>query len=77
LSNFIYAHPAADSNTPKIFLIVRLREVVVNGWTITSAGLYGTDYLFRAGVTKLGLGANIGQEAIYPPAFTDIEGKTT
>ena len=38
-------------------------------------GLYGTDYLFRAGVTKLGLGANIGQEAIYPPAFTDIEGK--
>ena len=48
---------------------------LVNGWTIASAGLYGTDYLFRAGVTKLGLGANIGQEAIYPPAFTDIEGK--
>lgn len=47
----------------------------VNGWGITSTGLYGTDYLFRAGVTKLGLGANIGQEAIYPPAFTDIEGK--
>jgi hypothetical protein len=48
---------------------------VVNGWGITSTGLYGTDYLFRAGVTKLGLGANLGQEAIYPPAFTDIEGK--
>lgn len=26
-------------------------------------------------MTTLGLGANIGQEAIYPPAFTDIEGK--
>jgi DNA sulfur modification protein DndE len=47
----------------------------INGWRVTSAGLYGTDYLFRAAVTKLGLGANIGQEAIYPPAFTDSEGR--
>jgi hypothetical protein len=46
----------------------------VNGWRITSTGVYGTDYLFRAAITKLGLGANIGQEALYPPAFTDIEG---
>lgn len=45
-----------------------------NGWRITSTGVYGTDYLFRAAVAKLGLGANIGQEAIYPPAFTDSQG---
>lgn len=45
-----------------------------NGWRVTSTGVYGTDYLFRAAVTKLGLGANIGQEAIYPPAFTDSQG---
>jgi DNA sulfur modification protein DndE len=47
----------------------------INGWRVTSTGLYGTDYLFRAAVAKLGLGANIGQEAIYPPAFTDSEGR--
>lgn len=48
----------------------------INGWRVTSTGLYGTDYLFRAAVAKLGLGANIGQEAIYPPAFTDSEGRS-
>ena len=48
---------------------------VVNGWRIMNAGEYGTDYLVRAAVTKLGIGANMGQEALYPPAFTDIEGK--
>src|SRR5215207_2518320 len=47
----------------------------VNGWRVSPAGLYGLDYLFRAAVTKLGLGANIAQEALYPPAFTDSEGK--
>lgn len=47
----------------------------VNGWRVSPAGLYGPDYLFRAAVTKLGIGANIAQEALYPPAFTDIEGK--
>ena len=47
----------------------------VNGWRVTPAGVYGVDYLFRAAVTKLGIGANIAQEALYPPAFTDSEGK--
>jgi hypothetical protein len=47
----------------------------VNGWRVSPAGLYGLDYLFRAAVTKLGLGANIAQEALYPPAFTDSQGK--
>jgi hypothetical protein len=45
----------------------------VNGWRVSPAGLYGLDYLFRAAITKLGLGANIAQEALYPPAFTDSE----
>ncbi len=48
----------------------------VNGWLVNAqAGVYGTDYLFRAAVTKLGLGANIAQEALYPATFTDNEGK--
>ena len=48
----------------------------VNGWLSNAqTGVYGTDYLFRAAVTQLGLGANIGQEAFYPVTFTDSEGK--
>jgi hypothetical protein len=48
---------------------------VVNGWLVNpQLGVYGTDYLLRAAVTQLGLGANIAQEALYPTTFTDIEG---
>jgi len=50
---------------------------VVNGWlTNAQAGVFGTDYLFRAADTQYGLGANIAQEAFYPLAFTDSQGKT-
>jgi hypothetical protein len=54
--------------------LASVREVI-NGWGVKSTGLYGTDYLFRAAVAKHGLGANIGQEAIYTPTFTDSKGK--
>jgi hypothetical protein len=48
----------------------------VNVWLVNAlTGVYGTDYLFRAAITKLGLGANIAQEALYPATFTDNEGK--
>ena len=48
----------------------------VNGWLVdAAAGVYGTDYLFRAAITQYGLGANIAQEALYPFTFTDLEGK--
>jgi hypothetical protein len=47
----------------------------VNGWHVNAqTGVYGTDYLFRAAVTQLGLGANIAQEALYPTALTDAQG---
>ena len=47
-----------------------------NGWLVnTAAGVYGTNYLFRAAVTQFGLGANIAQEALYPATFTDSTGK--
>jgi hypothetical protein len=47
-----------------------------NGWLVnTAAGVYGTNYLFRAAVTQFGLGANIAQEALYPTTFTDNIGK--
>ena len=38
-----------------------------NGWTFTTeAGVYGTDYIQRALLTAIGLGANRPQDAIYP-----------
>ncbi|PNG24725.1 hypothetical protein CR492_17135 [Methylocella silvestris] len=39
----------------------------VNGWGFTTkTGLYGTNYLQRALVTAIGLGANRPQDAVYP-----------
>jgi len=47
-----------------------------NGWIYTTkAGVYGTEYLQRAFVTAIGLGANRPQDAIYPTSEADAEGK--
>ena len=47
-----------------------------NGWTFTTkTGLYGTDYLQRALVTAIGLGANRPQDAVYPTSEVDAEGR--
>jgi hypothetical protein len=48
----------------------------INGWMFsTKMGLYGTDYLNRAMVTAIGLGANRPQDAIYPTSDADPDGK--
>ena len=45
-----------------------------NGWTFTTkTGLYGTDYLMRALVTAIGLGANRQQDAVYPTSPKDAD----
>lgn len=42
------------------------------GWAYTTrTGLYGDDYLMRALVTAIGLGANRPQDAIYPTSMRD------
>jgi hypothetical protein len=48
-----------------------------NGWNITrdSIGNYGTNYNFRAAVTKVGLGALPPVEAIYANASVDFKGQ--
>ena len=47
-----------------------------NGWIFTTkTGLYGTDYLQRALVTAIGLGANRPQDAVYPTSEADADGK--
>ena len=47
-----------------------------NGWIYTTkTGVYGTDYLQRALITAVGLGANRPQDAIYPTSEVDAAGK--
>ncbi|MBB3589907.1 hypothetical protein FHX08_000251 [Rhizobium sp. BK529] len=48
----------------------------INGWAFTTkTGLYGTDYLMRALVTAIGLGANRPQDAVYPTSQKDAHGR--
>ena len=48
----------------------------INGWMFdTATGVYGTDYLNRAFVTAIGLGANRVQDAVYPTSQKDAEGR--
>ena len=47
-----------------------------NGWVFTTkTGVYTTDYLDRALVTAIGLGANRPQDAVYPTSEVDAKGK--
>lgn len=47
----------------------------VNGWMfMTQTGLYGTDYVQRALITAIGLGANRPQDAIYPTGGKATDG---
>ena len=52
------------------------RSTLQNGWLFTTkTGLYGTNYLQRALVTAIGLGANRPQDAVYPTSEADADGK--
>ena len=47
-----------------------------SGWGFTTkTGIYGTDYLMRALVTAIGLGANRPQDAVYPTSLKDADGR--
>jgi hypothetical protein len=47
----------------------------INGWGFTTkTGIYGADYLMRAVVTAIGLGANRPQDAVYPTSLKDANG---
>ncbi|MDD7939119.1 DUF1254 domain-containing protein [Actinomycetospora lutea] len=49
---------------------------IVNGWTMNTEtmGVYGNDYLKRAIITMIGLGANAAEDAVYPMALADADG---
>ena len=42
-----------------------------NGYLVLPTGTYGTDYKFRATVAKIGLGALLPTEAVYPLTLSD------
>jgi hypothetical protein len=50
--------------------------IKANGWTtnVDSMGVYGNNYLHRAFVTLVGLGANPAEDAIYPLLLADADG---
>ena len=63
----------------RIMLQFKINKAVsdINGWTYTTkTGLYGTDYLMRALVTAIGLGANRPQDAVYPTSEKDTDGNS-
>jgi len=50
------------------------RHTERNGWSIDlKAGDYGTDYLDRALIARVGLGANIAADAVYPSTAADAD----
>jgi hypothetical protein len=61
----------------RIMLQFKLGKSVknINGWMFdTVTGIYGTDYLNRAFVTAIGLGANRVQDAVYPTSLKSASG---
>ena len=75
------AAAAAVEGTPqaawkRIMAEAQHMGTTVNGWHFSlETGLYGTDYLQRAVVAAIGLGANRPEDAIYPYTQVDGEGK--
>jgi len=73
-----FARRIPQAGFDRIMLQFKVNKAVkdVNGWAFdTATGIYGTDYLNRALVTAIGLGANRIQDAVYPTSLKDAEGK--
>ena len=55
------------------------KQQMANGWIVTKglygSGRYGTDYLQRALIAYVGAGGNVPEDAVYPIARLDAEGK--
>jgi len=74
-ANFVKRIPQASVD--RIMLQIKINKAIknVNGWIFdTETGVYGVDYLNRALVTAIGLGANRIQDAVYPITLKDADG---
>jgi hypothetical protein len=55
----------------------RPRGTKVNGWELfTNTGSYRSDYLARAIMALIGLGANLPEDAVFPRATVDADGQS-
>ena len=71
------AFEAATKEGPeKITARQRTLATQVDGWMslIESMGAWGTNYLRRACVDLIGLGANLPEDAVYPVSYVDDDG---
>ncbi|HMM90787.1 DUF1254 domain-containing protein [Bradyrhizobium sp.] len=78
LLNADFAKRVPQVSFDRILLQFKVNKDIkdINGWGFTTkTGLYGTDYLMRAFVTAIGLGANRPQDAVYPSSQKDGAGK--
>ena len=78
LLNADFAKRVPQAAFDRILLQFKVNKDIkdINGWGFTTkTGLYGTDYLMRAFVTAIGLGANRPQDAVYPSSQKDGEGR--
>jgi hypothetical protein len=68
---------SVDVALEKLGAAARETGAGVNGWRIPPKllGNFGSDYGLRAAVALIGLGANLPQDAVYPSAFVDADGK--
>jgi hypothetical protein len=74
-ADFVKRIPQVAFN--RIMLQIKVNDAVkhVDGWIFdTKTGIYGTDYLNRAVITAVGLGANRPHDAVYPFSQNDAEG---
>ncbi len=74
-ADFVKRIPGAAFDRIMLQLKVGKSVQTINGWLFdTVTGIYGTDYLNRALVTAIGLGANRVQDAVYPTSLKDERG---
>jgi hypothetical protein len=74
--NADFAKRIPEIGFDRIMLQFKVNKAVknINGFGFTTkTGIYGTDYLMRALVTAIGLGANRPQDAVYPTSVKDAE----
>jgi len=75
--NADFAKRIPEIGFDRIMLQFKVNKAIknINGFGFTTkTGIYGTDYLMRALVTAIGLGANRPQDAVYPTSTKDAEG---
>jgi len=68
-------HGISKEAAGKMMMAFRTAGKRENGWMFTTkTGVYGTDYMNRALITAIGLGANLPDDAVYPTSDSDAEG---